>query len=156
MQFWPPCQNLSGRQSAKNFSKKFGSNFSSQNVEIYSFFVVFRLDKPLQTLFVAKLNVIFNFFEKKLILKNHSRLVKCISDNFAQLFSFKLWQNFKVFPKNYYAKNASADCSCFLDKHFVFHSLAFCETFHPYILPKNFLDRMSVVVWQTFRVVSSQ
>ena len=86
------------------FQKTLAATFPPRTLKLYSFFVNFTLDKPLQTLSAANLNVIFIFFRKKLILKNHSRLVKCISENLAQVFSFKLWQNFRVFPKSYFAK----------------------------------------------------
>ena len=86
------------------FQKNSAATFPPRTLKLYSFFVIFRLDKPLQTLFAANLNIIFTFSKENFILKYHSRLLKCIFDNLVQLFSFKLWQNFRVFPKNYSAK----------------------------------------------------
>ena len=96
------------------FQKTLAATFPPTTLKLYSFCVIFRLDKPLQTLFAANLNIIFTFSKEIFILKYLSRLLKCIFDNLAQLFSFKLWQNFRVFPKSISRKK----CFCRLFNFF--------------------------------------
>ena len=66
MQLCPTCQNLSGRQSAKTifFKKNLAASLPPKTLKLYSFLVIFRLEKPLQTLFAANLNTLFNLYKK--------------------------------------------------------------------------------------------